>query len=330
MRLISLALVAFAAFGQTTKVFRLTQNQSRQQLTELAVLLHWIADVPKPPIDDSIRTLTVNGTDSQIGLASWLIQRLDLPPNTPLGGVNEYRSPDSDAVVRVFYANNAATPQALQEIVTTIRSLGDIQRLFVYNSLHAVAARGTAGQIALAAWLVDQLNLLPGVAAPEPHEFKYTDKFGDDVARVFELTNSQTPQQLQQIVTLIRSVADVMRIFVNNQRHAIALRSRPDHVALAAWLVSELDKPADSQPVAQQGAAPHEYRLPDDPQNVVRVFYLPPAESQEDFQKLATRLRDTTKIRRLFVYDPLAALAMRGTADEIASAEKLLDQPKPQ
>jgi hypothetical protein len=82
------------------------------------------------------------------------------------------------------------------------------------------------------------------VSAPEPHEYKLA---GDDVARVFELRYAQTPQQVQEIVTILRSVGDIRRLFVRNEQRAVALRGTAEQVALAAWLVSELDKPVNGQ-----------------------------------------------------------------------------------
>ena len=55
-----------------------------------------------------------------------------------------------EQVVKVFYLTNVNTPQELQEIVTAVRSVADIQRLFAYNSQNAIIARGEADQMALA------------------------------------------------------------------------------------------------------------------------------------------------------------------------------------
>jgi hypothetical protein len=229
--------------------------------------------------------------------------------------------------VRVFYVSHAARPQDLQEIAVVLRSVAETQRLFVYNPMKAMVVRGTSQQISLAAWLVDQLNQPANVAAPAPHEYKLP---GDDVARVFELTYPQTRQQLQEIVTLIRSIGDIQRLFLCNERRAVALRGTVEQVALAAWLVSELDKPVDSQARTQDYSQPHEYRLPNSPDNLVRVFYLDSSQSAQDRQKLATQVRVTSGIMRLFVYNALGALAARGTDTQVATAEKVIEEMKAQ
>jgi hypothetical protein len=85
-------------------------------------------------------------------------QRILGAPN-PDAALHEYHFPGGgDDIVRVFYLNHANTPQQLQEVVTLVRSIADVRRLFTYNELRAFAARGTADQIALVSWLVEQLD----------------------------------------------------------------------------------------------------------------------------------------------------------------------------
>jgi hypothetical protein len=68
---------------------------------------------------------------------------------------------------------------------------------------------------------------------------------GADAVRVFYLTHDETPQDMQEIVNLIRTEADIQRMFPYAARRAIALRGTPDQIALAEWLFNELDKPAN-------------------------------------------------------------------------------------
>ena len=63
-----------------------------------------------------------------------------------------------DQVVRVFYLKNITTPQEFQEIVTGVRSLTDIRRMFTYAAQNAIMARGTVDQIALAEKLFHDLD----------------------------------------------------------------------------------------------------------------------------------------------------------------------------
>jgi hypothetical protein len=328
MRFVIIALAASAAFGQVSRVFQLTQHEKQQDLQEIATILRSAADMQQVSIDDLKGTEAVEGTAAQIAAADWLVHQMDLPAKGPFSGTHEYRLPSGgDDVVRVFYVTHAATPPALQEVAVTLRSVANIGRLSVYNPLKAIVVRGSDRQVSLAEWMVDQLNQPANAAAPAPHEYKLP---GDDVARVFELANAQTPQDLQEMVTLIRSIGDIQRLFIYNRRRAIILRATAERVALAAWLVNELDKPVDWHAAAQDGAAPHEYRLSSDSESLVRVFYLTRFPSPQDRMKVANQVRANSGIRRVFIYNALGALAVRGTDGQVATAEKAIEEMKVQ
>jgi general secretion pathway protein D len=66
-----------------------------------------------------------------------------------------------EQVMKVFYLTNVTKPQDLQEIVTAVRSVADIQRLFVYNAQNAIIARGEADRIALAEKIIHDLDKPP-------------------------------------------------------------------------------------------------------------------------------------------------------------------------
>jgi general secretion pathway protein D len=64
---------------------------------------------------------------------------------------------------------------------------------------------------------------------------------------------------------------------------------------------------------------------------VVKVFYLQNVTTVQELQEIATNIRSVTDIRRLFTYNAQNAIIARATADQIALAEKLiqdLDKPK--
>ncbi|MBK9168480.1 MAG: tetratricopeptide repeat protein [Bryobacterales bacterium] len=67
--------------------------------------------------------------------------------------------------------------------------------------------------------------------------------FEEQVMRVFYLTNVNTPQELQEIATTVRSICDIRRLFVYNAQMAIVVRAEADRVALAEKLLADLDKP---------------------------------------------------------------------------------------
>jgi general secretion pathway protein D len=63
-----------------------------------------------------------------------------------------------DFVVKVFYLTNITTPQELQELSTTIRSIPEIRRVFPYTAHNALVVRGTIDQVALAEKIINDLD----------------------------------------------------------------------------------------------------------------------------------------------------------------------------
>ncbi len=64
---------------------------------------------------------------------------------------------------------------------------------------------------------------------------------------------------------------------------------------------------------------------------VVKVFYVKNVNSIQELQEISTTIRSVTEIRRAFAYNAQYAILVRGTADQVALAEKLildLDKPK--
>jgi general secretion pathway protein D len=67
--------------------------------------------------------------------------------------------------------------------------------------------------------------------------------YEDSVVKVFYLTNLTTPQELQEISTVVRTVADLKKVFTYSSLSALVVRGTPDQILLAQKLVNDLDKP---------------------------------------------------------------------------------------
>ncbi|HYP12565.1 MAG TPA: hypothetical protein VEQ63_01465, partial [Bryobacteraceae bacterium] len=66
---------------------------------------------------------------------------------------------------------------------------------------------------------------------------------------------------------------------------------------------------------------------------VVKVLYVKNVTTVQELQELSVTIRSVTEIRRAFTYNAQWAILVRGTADQVALAEKLiqdLDKPKPE
>jgi general secretion pathway protein D len=67
--------------------------------------------------------------------------------------------------------------------------------------------------------------------------------YEDFVVKVFYIRNATTVQELQEIATTVRSIAEIRRAFTYNGLNAIMVRDTADKVALAEKLIADLDKP---------------------------------------------------------------------------------------
>jgi hypothetical protein len=332
-RFVITALFASSLFAQAPasqplaldQVLHFTHAETNRELQEIATSMRAITEIPQVSVDTEQRTLTLHGTAAQIVLAEWLLNQWESsspaqPPDNP--AAHQYRL-SSDDIVQVFHLAHAPTPQILQAMATDVRTVANIRRLFTYTAPSVMTARGDAAQLALAEWLVSQLDQPSRQAARSAgsHEYRPAGTV-DDVVRVFFPANPETPQVLQEMATDVRIIADIRFLFIYPASTALIVRASAADIALAEWLVNELDQPANQPP---RTPAPHEYRRPGTVDDVVHVFFLTHAESPR-LQQIATEVRSTSQIKRVFAYSPPQAVVVRGTAAQIALAGRLITE----
>lgn len=321
------ALGTVAAFGQAMssqnveRTFQFSNNESLESIQETSLVIRLISEMQQATPGTERRSLTVRGSSSQISVAEWLFKELNKPIQQRQALTSsEYRlSQAGGEVVRVFYLAHADPPHELQEVATIVRSMTDIRWAFVHGTQRALILRADPERIALAEWLLNELDIpseqrqtLAARTFPNSVE-------NDEILRVFFLAHTKTPHDLQEVATLVRAISNIRRVFTYNGRVAVTLRAPPDQIAAAEWLLRELDKP-----VTQAHQNTPEYRLKADNDNVLRVFYLPQSTTVAGLQETAVRVRSTTGARYVFTYNAPRAMALRGSVDQIASAERLL------
>lgn len=223
-------------------------------------------------------------------------------------------------VLRILHYTQAETPQDMHEIASVVRAVGQLREVSEDTGGRTLALRGPAAEIALGEWLFVQADQPPRTQQSEPKEFRVSD---NDVARVFYLTSTGNVQSLQEVATLVRSIAEIRILFTYNAARVIALRGTPDQLKMAEWLLKELDQPSSARTSAQV-AAPRSYTVATD--DLLSIFYVPAASTPQALQETAVYVRNMTKIRRLFTYNAPRAIALRGTAEQIATAAQLIGE----
>jgi hypothetical protein len=212
----------------------------------------------------------------------------------------------------VLRLSNTDSPQAIQELATVTRSTADLRDLSVNVADRSITFNGTPEQNHIAEWLVPRLDVRG--ARPVSAEYKAGN---DDIVRVFYISHVATPQQLSEIVTTARSVAEVPRAFIYQTAKALVARGTAEQIGLMEWLLPQLDVPAPQTESPQHNVGGRT-------DDIARVFYLNNAQAVQDLQELTTLVRTITEIRRAFTYNAVKAVAMRGSADQIALAEFLI------
>jgi hypothetical protein len=325
-----------AAQSGTDLVLHFAHTGSDTSAQEIATAIRTITEMMGVTTDYGQRSLSVHGTHDQVKLAEWLFVWLDRSTPVPAdSAVHQYTLPDgAENVVRLFYLDRGQTVQQFQELATMVRTITEIRSVFAYNETKAMVFRGTADQIAMADWMIGDIE--KSAAGPRPHSVSRqyllpaspTPTPNENITQVFYLANTPTVRDFQELATLMRTIAEIRRVFTYNTPRALAVRGTADQLAFANWLFNELDQPV-------HGGQGHEstiYTYPvvgRDDGTTARVFYLQHAATEQEFQQIATAVRATVKIRRVFTWSEARAMALRGTTDQIETAERMLTELDP-
>jgi hypothetical protein len=221
----------------------------------------------------------------------------------------------------VAYVSHVEDPRDLQDIVNAMRSVLDVQRIFPMSQQKAIVMRALPSQVKAADWVLgvlDQPAVAPpgGAAAPDyrlPEED--WDARGDLVVRVAALTSVDTLQAVQEVANVVRSMADISRCYPLVSRKFLVMRGNDDQVALAGWLLKQLDGPA--------GQGTNEFKISGPGNQIAQVAHVN-AGTAESLQETASQIRTETNMSRVFAFPARSAVAMRGTADQLSQAQQAI------
>jgi hypothetical protein len=150
---------------------------------------------------------------------------------------------------------------------------------------------------------------------------------GGSVTQVLSFSISDTPQAMQEITNAIRSLAELPQASLETSVRTLTIEAAPSGEALAGWLLRELDTPQASPSQDPQVAS---YAGLTDASDQLRVFRLANPVGAQPFQELVNSIRVVPDMSKVFPSFAKGAIAVRGTADQLALAEwlfKQLDQP---
>jgi len=326
MKLIVLTLaVSTAALAQNTqRVYTFSSVSAPSSFAEVGNIFRTIADMKDITVNVQAKTVTAGGTASQIAILDWLAPRLDATSAAP--GI--YQVPGTaDDVVQIVNASAAKNPAALQELVNIARTAADLNRVFPFNSSMAIVVRGSSDRAKMTEWAVQQLLSPPSASVAEYMLADDLSRLPSKRVHIYFLRKATAPIQIQEFVNVVRTAADLNRIFPFQQNPALVARGNDSQIELADWLVRSLDVPPPGTGMVSdhvQIVTPYP-----DPATEQRVFYFPAGTPSAALQKVVNQLRSDTGSPRVFPFSEAAAVVFRGNPTQAAKAEEVAREAQP-
>jgi hypothetical protein len=277
-----------------------------------------IADMRNAKIEPVQRRLTVDGNPDQLALIGWLFTELDRPSTRPehLRVLDNTFSDPRLSAVKILYPVNLSTALQMQELIMDIRLIAEVPLCVVLSGPGAIVIRGNAEQVALAEWIVAEIDQSMMGKPINVGVYHFPDSVLDIVdrrttaVRIYYSSSGKTFQDLQEVSTCLRSIADVHRVVIVPASGAIIVRASTEQAELTDWLVDALNPRLSS--------GPRDYQYMDESVQSVVV------PTDVDLAGLVTKVREATGMRRVVVIQSQRSIVMRGTPNELAIAGLLL------
>jgi hypothetical protein len=150
---------------------------------------------------------------------------------------------------------------------------------------------------------------------------------GDSVTQVLSFSSADTSQTMQEITNAIRSIGELPQTSLQTASRSLTIQGTPSSEALGDWLFQQLDAPQSAPP---QDSQVDSYPGLSGASDQLRIFRLAHPVGAQAFQELVNAIRTVPEMSKVFPCASKSAIALRGTADQLALAEwlfKQLDQP---
>jgi len=236
------AVASFSAWADD-RTIRLSNPPNEQGFQELATVLRTVGQIRTVSFDSAKALFTYEGDASQLALCAWLLRAMDKPidwkpsdqeRNNP--AVRQLRpAPGADDVIRVWYLRSAGSPRDVQEMLTILRTVADVRMVFNYSPLRVLALRGTEATMDMADWLLAKMDLSSGEGASEVYAGKGAP---GDLAQVFYLKPGSTGEELKSLLTELRRVGRVYKVFDRSTPPMMVVRGGPAELAKTREIIA--------------------------------------------------------------------------------------------
>lgn len=325
MRSFIFLLAAGLACGQAMqdRTFRFRNAATDQDFQDIATAAVTASGLKAKSIDAGLRELSMSGSAEQIRVAEWVIAELDRPVAStppPASAILTLATTEPDNAVRVFYPRKLATDQDFAEVATAVLTISDLRYVARYTSHRALVVRANREGIDLVEWLLTEVN---NESPQQTYVFPKTGpdvQRGENYVRLFRFPRAKDAQQFNEAQTMIRTLTDTRRVYPYISKRVIFLRGTEEQIDMSRWVLAQIDK---ELPLAQKTNSTDYTTKAGD---VMRMFYFSSEMPLQKFQETQTAIRKATEVRRTYSYASARALAIRGTAAQIAQAAALAAQ----
>jgi hypothetical protein len=241
---LAVLLAAAPAFAQSAqgeiRIFHFVNIQSDNSYNEMVTTIKQVARVtPELPVDPASPTLTISASPEQLAIVDWIVNELDAKKteSPELGGapkLHQFTAADGNKV-DIFYLDPAAKPRDIQEMITVLRQVVEVNRLFNYTARKAIVLQAPPNQAGVSEWLIPQLAKQEQGSDGDEHKMPGAP---DDGIRIFHWNSSLTPTQVQELTHQIRRDVQVNRLFTVFNTRALAVRGTSAQLTKVSEIVS--------------------------------------------------------------------------------------------
>lgn len=144
--------------------------------------------------------------------------------------------------------------------------------------------------------------------------------FAQEQTRTYTFAHTQDTAQMQQVLNMIRSMAEIQAITLDAAQRTLTASSTPGRLAFANWLFTEVDRSA---------ARPSSLRVLDntfdDPRlSSVKIFYPANIATSQQAQELINAVRSIAEIQICVALPSAGAIVVRAEPHQTVFAEWLV------
>lgn len=233
MRQTALFLLAAVSLCAEERVFPMANAPGPQAGQELATILRTVLQLRELKLENG--KFVTNGTAVQLAASEWLLHQLDRPAGWR-PSEQEITNPatrDYQGTVRVYCLPAETSPQTMQETLTILRTVLDVQKVFNYTQQKALVVADSRSQLEAIEWLLSAMN---NVASSAPYKL---DGKPDDLVRVFALSRGGATE-VQDLIKDLRGKLRIQKVFNKSAPALMVVRGKAAELDAAEKLIGSL------------------------------------------------------------------------------------------